>query len=255
MQDISLPNSRLIQRRGSKGQQFKYFYNGLWYKVAQSPNGAVAEVAASRLLQLSNLRGVLYRLCRVNGRLATVSADFSKGCDLLTFDFLYLTHCGKQLEEQVGGASFSEKLAYAKYVLGEIRRITSLSRIADYVSLLTQFDAITLNTDRHFGNIAVLRSASGEYHYCPAFDFDSCFFAYGGDLKLSAKVTMSSCPAMPFASTHGEQLRLLRLLSDAKLTIRPIKSIPMLLRGIWTHPQLEHKNSVTRYLREVLSGG
>ncbi|MBQ6530056.1 MAG: hypothetical protein IJI39_03920, partial [Clostridia bacterium] len=53
-----------------------------------------------------------------------------------------------------------------------IEKVTNLENVGEYITTMMELDAFFLNEDRHTNNIAfILNDDTGEYHFCPYFDF------------------------------------------------------------------------------------
>lgn len=163
-------------RLSSKGNQLKWFCDGVWYKADYTGYEGLAEYIISRLLKFSTLEEdafVLYELEEIKYKNRVYngvrSADFISGdWQIITIERLYQTHMGTSLTQVLWNISDArERLLF---LVEEVERITGLKEFGKYLNQLFTIDAIFLNEDRHLHNIAVLMNPKGQFMYCPIFD-------------------------------------------------------------------------------------
>ena len=174
---IELTKADLIdsKRKSSKGNQFKWYKNGYWYKVDQNGYEGLSEYVVSKLLEKSNLKkdefvsydietikydGKIYMGCK--------SKDFlEKGQRLITLQRLYQSRFEDDLADVIDSIR-DAKTKCEKF----IQIVTELTGINDFDRFLLKtltIDALFLNEDRHFHNIAFIEE-DGKLYNCPIFD-------------------------------------------------------------------------------------
>lgn len=169
-------DQRKADRKSSKGNQQKWFYEGNWYKADYTGYEGLAEYMVSHLLQKSTLKKeeyVLYDTERIKYRAAEFkgckSADFlPKGWNLITLERLFHNLYGQSLNKSI--YEIKDYKNRLKFLVNQTIRMTGLTDFGSYMVKILTVDALFLNEDRHTHNIAVLMDDAGEFHYCPIFD-------------------------------------------------------------------------------------
>lgn len=162
--------------KSSKGNQFKWEKDDIWYKADHAGYEGLSEYIVSGLLAFSNLKTEeyvtyqteemqykqnLYHGCRSKNFLP-------KGWNLITMERLFQSVYGKSLHQSIYSIpDYEERI---RFFVEHSIRITGLQEFGSYLSKLLTLDAFFLNEDRHTHNIAVLLDETGKYHYCPIFD-------------------------------------------------------------------------------------
>ena len=107
-----------------------------------------------------------------------------------------------------------------KYFVNVISDITNLEYFGEYLTTLIELDAIILNEDRHFHNIAILQNADKTYDYCPLFDNGAGLLSdMRNDYPLE-KNTFGLIPnvkAKPFSDSFDEQIEICEKLYGRQL--------------------------------------
>ena len=161
--------------QSSKGNQFKWKKDNLWYKADYVGYEGLSETIVSELLKHSSLKEdefVEYSTVQIkynnqfyNG---CVSENFLKeGIRLITLERLFQLN-GIQLYKTL--YKIDNLVERAEYLVSETIKITGLKDFGQYMSKMMAIDALFLNEDRHTHNIAVLVDRNGNYDYCPYFD-------------------------------------------------------------------------------------
>ena len=163
-------------RKSSKGNQLKWERNGYWYKADYCGYEGLAEYACSLLLQHADLGGfdfAAYDTTEISYRnakyLGCVSKNFlNEGEQLITCERLFYNEYQRSLTEAVWHLpDHQERL---RFLVDQIILITGLKDFGKYMNVLMTVDALVLNEDRHFHNIAVIWKPDGGYRYAPVFD-------------------------------------------------------------------------------------
>lgn len=190
---------------GSLGMTNKYYKDGYWYKQNVSGYEGKSEALCSMILSHSNIRNyVRYEECRINGVPGCRSRSFTSGSEqVITFHRLFQMSAGRELAEEI--ALYSNVSDRIRYVLDFIFRLTGLN-VRQYLCDTLYFDMLTLNVDRHFSNLAVIREP-GNWKTAPLFDFGASFFSlrhvFGPELSFQQK--LEKMTPQPFSGNFEEQ--------------------------------------------------
>lgn len=202
----------------SKGTQVKYFKDNIWYKQNRTGYEGKAETLCTLLLKYSNISEyAAYEECRINGRPGCRSFNFlKKGEECISLQRLYEFHVGGQLYNAI--RKFDNIDERINYVLEFVQNAADLD-LKEYLAKLLAFDMVTLNIDRHFHNVCIIRQADGTCRQAPVFDNGAALLSNYGlfppeeDLERN----ISSAVAAPFSGSFEQQAQALGF----KLTIRP----------------------------------
>ncbi|MBS6194610.1 MAG: hypothetical protein KH828_03380 [Clostridiales bacterium] len=168
------------ESHSSKGNQFKWMKDGIWYKADYLGYESLAEIVVSKLLKKSNVpeyvsyeyeeivwKNQVYRGCSSNSFL-------QEGEEIWTCERLFQKFYGGSLVKNMAGKEIGEKV---RYLTTSIESITGIKNFGKYVTMLLELDAFFLNEDRHTHNIAVIRSGNGDFRLCPVFDNGAALFS------------------------------------------------------------------------------
>ena len=154
-----------IGRQSSKGNQLKFYRDGIWYKADYLGYEGLVEYTISKLLTFSNLNPdeyVNYELEQIeyNGTVfnGCKSKDFTDGWNLITLERLFKNVYGMGLNNMI--YSIEDHEERLKALVNQTERTTNMLTI----------DSIFLNEDRHTHNIAVLANDKNEFKLAPIFD-------------------------------------------------------------------------------------
>ncbi|MCF0127191.1 MAG: hypothetical protein HUJ70_01420 [Pseudobutyrivibrio sp.] len=162
-------------RPSSKGNQLKWNNEGFWYKADYSGYEGLAEYMVSGLLKHSSLSEnefVPYELEQIKYKKQTFngckSQDFANGKQLITAERLIKATSGISLHDSVYSIrNVEERLKFAVEIL---EKATGLKDVGPHLAKAVTIDAVFLNEDRHWHNIAFLMDDNGSYQLCPFFD-------------------------------------------------------------------------------------
>ena len=195
----------------SLGMTIKYYYEGFWYKENYKGYEGKAEAVVSSLLSFTNLADsmyVHYDECLINGKSGCRSKNFLKEEEsLATFSRIYQKQYGGSLKEKV--ALYSDPSDRIKYVLDMIYEATGVE-VDDYLSNVMQVDYLTLDVDRHFDNLALIKSDLG-YRVPPLFDFGASYFSLQHVFKpeMSLEQKLAIMTPQPFSHSLEEQMKVM----------------------------------------------
>lgn len=167
---ILTPAAMSMVAGSSKGAQRKYYESGKWYKENYSGYEGTAEHLASLVLSCSNIESyVHYEKCLINGKKGCVSDNFLKDDEVyISLDRLHDMYKGGKLDDFV--YRYQEINERIDYVENFVKEYTGLD-IHDYLAKMLTFDALILNTDRHFNNIGIIANVQkNSYYFAPIFD-------------------------------------------------------------------------------------
>lgn len=171
MQEIEIDKKYLVYTSSSsKGMIPKYYKDGKWYKLSQFGYESKVEYIISELLKSSNIKGfVEYEECKVNGRNACVSSSFlSEKESFKSFKRLYNIYTGNYLQEDI--LVYRDVKSRVDYVIDFFFHTFQMD-ITEYLRNILWLDYITLNDDRHFGNLGMIfNMESGSVRVAPIFD-------------------------------------------------------------------------------------
>ena len=189
MFEVNIDEGYIISQHGtSEGSQIKYYKDGFWYKIDSRGNEGLAEYLVSSLLRFSSLEDneyVLYEQGIINGKPGCRSKNFLYDNDeLVTIYRLYMNECGRNLSEVV--ATMETMDERIEYVVRFIKECCGLD-ITEYFSKVFTLDAIVLNEDRHFNNLALIAKDSS---FEPAPLFDNGISLLTANLSVSTKLTI-----------------------------------------------------------------
>lgn len=167
---ILSPAATVMVAGSSKGAQKKYYENGYWYKENSSGYEGIAEHLATLVLKCSNIEDfAIYERCTINGKKGCFSKNFlGENETYISLHRLHDMYVGGKIDDYV--YRYQDVNERIKYVESFVKDITGLD-IHEYFSKLFTFDALILNTDRHFNNIGIIVDAKNNaYRFAPVFD-------------------------------------------------------------------------------------
>jgi len=190
---------------GSLGMTSKYYMNGYWYK--QNCNGyeGKSEYLCSLILKNSNINDfVEYEECFINGKAGCRSKQFTHaGEQVITFHKLYSMTRGGELANRI--ALYSQVSDRIQFVLDFVYQVTGTD-CTQYLNDILYFDMLTLDVDRHFSNLALIKSNSA-WKTAPLFDFGASFFSLQHVFKkdMTFKEKLAIMTPQPFSRNFEEQ--------------------------------------------------
>lgn len=203
-----------VSKTSSKGNQNKWFDQVRWYKEDGLGYEALAEVLISRLLAKTNVDSfVIYRYEQL------VKGDKCfHGCSSLNFmepqddkvvsvERLFQTYRGESAAKAM--LAYSEMSDRIRFVVETIEAATGLRHFGEYLKKVLTIDALFLNEDRHFHNLAVIQRKDGTFRESPIFDHGAALFSdIKGDypLELDLEQCYQKIQAKPFSRDFDEQL-------------------------------------------------
>lgn len=177
MQKIKLSENEIIEsaNHSSKGNQPKWFVNGVWYKADHMGYEGLAEVVVSKLLAMTNITNfVAYEPVKIefgyHNRSGCYSNNFlQKDNELIPIERLH------RLYEKIGLSrklhEFDNAKDRIKYTVHFVEDTTNIKGFGEYLTTMLEIDSFFLNEDRHTNNIAIIRNPNTNvFSLCPYFD-------------------------------------------------------------------------------------
>ena len=175
---IDLSNESLIDTKAtsSKGNQLKWLVGEKWYKADHMGYEGLCEVVISRLLEKSSVKDfVRYQPVMIVFDSKEYTGCYSDNFRAKNESIVTLEHLSKQW---LANSFAKELLRYEepkdkiRHTVEFIEKVTKLENVGAHLTAMLELDAFFLNEDRHTNNIAfILNDDTGEYRYCPCFDF------------------------------------------------------------------------------------
>lgn len=189
----------------SLGIENKYYKDDYWYKQDISGYEGLAEEVCSTILRHSNLKEyVEYEACTINGKSGCRSKNFlRKGESVVTFKRLYETACGEDLANRI--YAIREVGDRIHFVIDFVKDYAEID-CTEYLRNILSFDMLVLNIDRHFHNLALIRTESG-YRECPIFDNGAAFLSNWGIFPPDEELELliGNAAARPFSGSFEQQ--------------------------------------------------
>lgn len=243
----------------SKGNQNKWFSDGIWYKEDGWGYEALSEVLVSRLLKKTNIGSyVCYEYERVEKGTRVLpgcrSEDFMTPEDdkLVSVERLFQTYRDESAAKAI--IKFTDTEDRIRYVAENVAEFTGLTDFGVYLKKILTVDAFFLNEDRHFHNIAVIWKKDGTYRECPIFDNGASLFSdVRGDypLGLDLEQCYEKIQAKPFSVSFDVQMDACELLYGgfrfrAEFTMKDVEAVLEEFAGIYDEKILERVRQVMR---------
>lgn len=215
----------------SKGNQVKMNLDGKWYKADFLGYEGASEFVASHLIRQSNITEYVdYQLkdITINDKMfhGCVSDDFLKeGEELCTAYRLFLSFTGEDISETLAGMSLKDKITY---FVTTVEKITGIPDFGKTLTLMLEWDRFIFNEDRHFNNIAFIKSESG-FRLAPFFDNGAAFLSdTREDYPLNKNVhgLMLNVDAKPFSEDFDKQVDMCISLYGSQLKLSKTLSLP-----------------------------
>lgn len=201
----------------SKGDQKKWYRDGLWIKQNRHGYEGLAEWFTYQLLRCSNVPEswyVPYEVCKLvlpDGRdfQGCYSNNFLAPGDLLLPVQRLLDSMGIEQAEIFGAMSVEQKVRNLVSLLDEEYRPP---HVYQYFSFMLSLDAVILNEDRHLNNIALIKEKDGTYRMCPLFDHGLSLLSDEHDYphRFDTMSNVVAVEAKPFDADFLKQMRAIK---------------------------------------------
>ena len=204
-------NNRFNLSSTSKGNQIKWFQNNMYIKADSMGYEGFAEVLTSELLKYIDMpfSYIDYFPCKIQEKGKQYSGCYS-------YNYLVPNECfvsiARLLECQYKNIGLIYKKytgkALADFIVQLIKEQTSLD-ITEYLSILTKFDYLILNEDRHFNNINfIYNSITKTYKIGPIFDNGLSLLSDTTDYDILDTIVanIKQVKSKPFSSSFSKQV-------------------------------------------------
>ena len=202
-------SGKSFSKTNSKGNQMKWCEDGYWYKTDFLGYEGASEWVASRMLEDSGGYFVKYDLVPGSHPIQCKSKTFLKaGESIVTANRIFEKVLGVNVTKKCAMMNTKESI---EWFVNSLESLTGLKGFGKYLSGMLALDAVTLNEDRHFRNIAVIRSKES-FRFAPIFDngaafLSDCYSYPKGNLERSyLEDLISSTEVKPFGHSFDEQL-------------------------------------------------
>ena len=216
MVNLTKDDLKRFGENSSMGNQLKFEKNGIWYKTDYTGYEGLTEYTVSEFLKASTLKPeeyVPYKTEEIRYEDTVFRGCSSKDFlrpdrQIITLERLYKNQRGESLYQRIWHTSDDPKRRLVSLV-DIVESITGLDGFGEYMAKLMTIDALFLNEDRHFHNIAVLLTNRGGYELCPIFDQGAGLLAdttldYPMDAELQR--LYDKVKAKTFSRSFDEQL-------------------------------------------------
>ena len=206
-------NRLIVKNYNANGVQPKYREGNIWYKIDDLGYEGLSESVTSNMLERSNFsnfvkyseENFLYQGKLLHG---CKSDNFKKDDDtLVTADRLFRSYYGTS----VGGICQGDNVQECIFnFVSETAALTKINEqeLGEYVTVMLELDAMIMNDDRHYNNIAFLEHKDGSYDIAPLFDHGKAFmsdaFFYPETLDISEVIYR--CSARTFCEDFTKQM-------------------------------------------------
>lgn len=219
-------NQRPMLSKSSKGDQAKWSFEGEWYKIDNFGYESFSEILISRLMKKSNIEQVTeYEPVSVifGGKLnnGCVSRDFlNKNEELFTFERLHILDRGESLTGMIENmTTVQERIEYTASFIADI---TGCSESGYIITSWIESDALFLNEDRHFNNMAAIRNnKTKNWRLCPLFDNGLALLSDINEYPLFVQdsIIKRKVKAKPFSTSFIKQVEEAEKLFGVQLKI------------------------------------
>lgn len=177
MEKIQLSENEIIEsaNHSSKGNQPKWFVDGIWYKADHMGYEGLAEVVVSNLLEKTNITNfVKYYPIKIeygyHNRNGCYSRNFlKKEYELVPLERLHRLYRNVGLAKKL--QEFDDVKTRIQYTVDFVECVTNINDFGKYLTAMLEIDSLFLNEDRHTNNIAIIRNTGkNEFLLCPYFD-------------------------------------------------------------------------------------
>lgn len=238
----------------SKGNQVKVFKNGFWYKGDYLGYEGASECVVSRLLKHSNVTDfVTYNVCTFEYSNNLVNGCYSKNFKLsgeeeITLENLIQKCSGKTSDMYLMGLTLREKISK---VVDLVQDMTGIENFGEYLTVLLELDKLTLNEDRHFHNIVLLRRGDGTYHCAPIFDNGAALLSdtyIDYPLGMPVVNAIRKVKAKPFSTSFSKQVSACEQMYGQQFKLLDGINVSKLVEGLCE----VYENSIVERIKHIL---
>lgn len=225
---VNLFETQLINTtlQSSKGNQLKWYDGYNWYKADNNGYEGLSEFVVSKLLKKTSLIKddyVEYEIEEIEYHnriyLGCKSSNFLKPNQrLITLQRLYQSAYGGEIGDEIDHISNTKEKCCR--LVDIVSQLTGIKDFGVYLLDLLKIDALFLNEDRHFHNIAFIEE-NGKFKNCPIFDNGAAllsdtkldYLLQDDELKMIKQVKSKT-----IIEDFDEQLNVLEQMYKSRLT-------------------------------------
>ena len=203
-------------------------------------------------------RGIKYEYMKLqrDGRMyhGCVSDNFMESDDdkIISVERLFQAYKGQSAARAI--LAYDEVIDRIRYVAKVVENTCGFSDFGRYLREIISLDALFLNEDRHFHNLAVICRKDGSFRECPIFDNGAALFSdVKGDypLSMTAEECMKKVTSKPFSRNFDEQLDACELAFPAfpfhaEFSIKDVISVLNEFQGIYEGEILQRVEDTMR---------
>ena len=209
-------NNRFGLEAISKGNQRKWVTNGVFLKADSMGYESIAEIIASELeCHTIGCDFVQYNLCKIiegNREYEGCASNIFLNEDekIISFYRILEYYAGTEdelnkLKRNYTGVNWLNKLVS---ICSEVTKI-DVFFIYNYLSYILKLDALLLNEDRHYNNLAFVRLGDGSFRTAPIFDNGLSLLADTEEFPLNKSYDVRKVKAQPFSTSFTKQAKYL----------------------------------------------
>lgn len=236
---IKIPSDIFKEEYGtsSLGNQRKFCIDNKWYKIDEVGYEGFAETITSNILKFSNVENfVLYEQESFSHNrkeyLGCVSENFRpENCKILTVAQIFHAYNDTSLAKLSDEKDLEKMIQIFIKQLSEITKLSEQS-LGQYLTSIIELDALTLNCDRHFNNIAFLKMED-IFVPAPIFDNGESFlssFSINDERDFDELIPLLS--SKPFGYNFSEQKEVMENLYGYQLSFRSFSEYDILPKKI-----------------------
>lgn len=236
---------RYMSSSSSKGNQIKWKTKNMWLKADNAGFESLAEIISSDILSSSNISHfVVYSPVLIretdleNDYRGCMSYDFlEEGEELITLVRLFQSN-GLDIYREMEKLDTVSRI---QFVSDNVKKFTGLVNFDKWLCKLIEFDAFILNDDRHFHNIAVIKTIDC-YKTMAIFDNGGAFLSDRIFYPITKPfdINMRKVKAKPFNTSFSKQVSAAIQISGQQLKLKAIdQSIFDDLSSIYHYSELE----------------
>lgn len=238
----------------SKGNQYKFERNGVWYKYDYLGYEGASEFLCSFILRNSSITNfVIYELCKdvvgQTNRVGCHSRDFLEdGETIVTADRLFKQYYGKSVSSIMDvNQSVEDKIVC---FVDKVEEATGLKCFGSQLTELLEWDSFVLNDDRHFNNIAFIKNGNS-FRIAPCFDNGGAFLSditYDYPLSHSIYGLAASVKSKPFCQSFTKQVEACQKLYGTQFKLDGSLVIP---QYAWDSIELYYGKQIRDRLKQI----
>lgn len=243
-----------MSRSSSKGNQYKFERNGVWYKYDYLGYESASEFLCSFILKNSSIIDfVTYELCKdvigPTDRVGCHSRNFLEdGETLVTADRLFKQYYGVSVSSIMDAKQFVEDKI--SYFVDLVEKATGIVSFGTQLTELLEWDSFVLNDDRHFNNIAFIKN-NDSFRLAPCFDNGGAFLSdttCGYPLGYNLYGLIASVRSKPFSTIFSEQMKVCQKLYGTQFKLDDSIVIP---QYAWDSIELYYGKQICDRIQQV----